>query len=425
MGRVSRLWRRLGLTQPLIRIWSEEDPDFAMNDHEIKSITINRGSANSVIGQQDHTMEVNTIASRGSRTDRPLHCDLTTYGANRLADLTGADPSIIKPRYFGRIGRQTIDDKGGIWDPSKWHTNVFCSKWQSQLENSDRVGNQISGNTVMYLFDHFMNPEYSNLPYLPTAEFPSPESHYGVMQNDYDLSTAKITYSDFARKYFDDPGFYVQNTRAGADRVLTLAYRWSVALARLDYQVPITRSQAISPATWEQPNENRPRNHRVIWKDSNGHRSAMTGYDVNDVRVPLVDHDIGHIRFYDDYQPLHLNYLSYGAERVDSGYRLPSVTIDLIRLIDSPLPAHRAQARQLLGLEMGDPVFLGGDWYVNTQGVSFASGITEKITGDRWDLELSLTPSIATVGEWSPDIAPMTWEAARIPWNSGNWPWNG
>lgn len=425
MGKVSRLWKKLGLTQPLISIWSEADPDFAMNDHDITSITINRGGSNSVIGLQDHTMEVNTIASRGSRTDRPLHCDLTTYGANRISDLTAANPDIIKPRYFGRIGRQTIEDLGGIWDPSKWHTNVYCSKWQSQLENSDRVGNQISGNTVMYLFDHFMNPEYSNLPYLPKAEFPAPEANYGVMINDYDLGTAKITYSEFARKYFDDPGFYVQNTRAGADRVLTLAYRWSVAMSRLEYQIPITRSQAISPATWEQPNENRPRNHRVIWKDSNGHRSAMTGYDVNDVRIPLVDHDMGHIRFYDDYQPLHLNYLSYGAERVDSGYRLPSITIDLLRLITSSEPSHRVQARQLLGLEMGDPVFLGGDWYVNTQGVSFASGIVEKITPDRWDLELSLTPSIATVGEWSPDIAPMTWEAARIPWNSANWPWNG
>lgn len=425
MAKISRLWRKLGLTQPLISIWSEADPDFAMNDHDITSITINRGGSNSVIGLQDHTMEVNTIASRGARTDKPIHCDLTTYGANRLADLTGATASLIKPRYFGRIGRQTIEDLGGIWDPSKWHTNVYCSKWQSQLENSDRVGNQISGQTVMYLFDHFMNPEYSNLPYLPKAEFPSPDAHYGAMINDYDLGTAKITYSEFARKYFDDPGFYVQNTRKGADRVLTMQYRWSVAMSRLENQIPITRSQAISPATWEQPNEDRPRNHRVYWTDDSGPRTSVTGPDPSDVRIPLVEHDIKHIRFYTDHQPLHRNYAAYGADRSDSGYRLPSVTIDLLRLIASDEPSHRVQARQLLNLEMGDPVFLGGDWYVNTQGVSFASGIVEKITPDRWDLELSLTPSYPTVGEWSPDIAPQTWESARIPWNSANWPWDG
>lgn len=422
---ISRLWKRLGLEQPLISVWSEEDSSFALNDHDITSITINRGG-NGVIGLQDHTMEVNTIASRGARTDRPLHCDLTTYGANRLADLTGATPSIIKPRYFGRIGRQTIDDLGGIWQPENWHTNVYCSKWQSQLENSDRVGNQISGNTVLYLMDHFMNPEYSNLPYLPSAEFPSPEAHYGAMINDYDLSEAKITYSEFATKYFDDPGFYVQNTRAGADRVLTIAYRWSVAMSRLEYQIPLTRSQAISPATWEQPNEDRPRNHKVYWYDADGTaRSSITGPDVNDVRIPLVEHDIFHIRFYDDYQPLHRNYLAYGAERSDSGYQLPSVTVDLLYLISSPIPAHRVQARQLLGLEMGDPVFLSGDWYVNTQGVQFATGITERITPDRWELELTLTPSYVTLGEWSPDIPPRMWESARIPWDTATEPWDG
>lgn len=419
----TRLWRKLGLTQPLISVWSEEDESFAMNDDEIKSITINRGGSDSVFGTQDHTMEINTVASRGARTGRPLHCDLTPYGAQRLEDLTAADAATITPRYFGRIGRQSIDDLGGIWDKSKWQTTVYCSKWQSQLENSDRVGNQISGSSVMYLFKHFMNPEYSGLEYIPPAQYPSPTTDYGIMSNDYDLGEAKIPYSEFASKYFDAPGFYVQNTRAGVDRVLTLDYRWQVAQKRLETWLPITRSQALAPTVWDQPNEDRPRNHRTSWRDSSGARSVVTGPDVSDVRIPVVEHDISYIHFDSDYQPIHRGYVAYGAERSDSGYRLPSITIDMLHLISSPVEADRWQARLLLYLEMGDPVFLSGDWYVNMQGINFASGITEKITADRWDITLSLTPSYPTVGQWSPEVKPRTWQAARTPWHDATWPW--
>lgn len=418
----TRLWRKLGLTQPLISVWSEEDESFAMNDDEIKSITIKRGS--SVFGEQEHTMEVNTNASRGSRTGHPLHCDLTAYGAQVLNDWTGADAATIKPRYFGRIGRQSIDDLGGIWDPTKWHTSVYCSKWQSQLANSDRVGNQISGNNVMYLFEHFMNPKYSGLDYLPPAEYPVPDGNYGVMINDYDLGEAKIPYSEFATKYFDDPGFYVRNTRAGADRVETLEYRWIGANTRLETWIPLTRSQCLAPTMWDQPNEDRPANHRTYWQDSNGQRTVITGPDVNDVRIPLIEHDISHIRFYDDYQPIHRGYVAYGAQRSDSGYQLPDVTIDLLQLITSPSSVDRQQARQLLYMEMGDPVMLAGDWYVNMEGINFATGITEKISPDGWEITLSLTPSMPTIGRWSPDVEARTWESAHHTWDNAPGPWD-
>lgn len=421
---VSRLWKRLGLTQPMFRIWSETDSEFAMDDHAIKSISINRGSANSVFGTQEHTMEVNSAVPRGVRTTQPIHCDLTTSGANRLVALIGGDAASIRNRYYGRIGRQTIDDAGGIADESKWHTNFYCSKWQSQLENSDRVGNQIGGELVMYLFDHFMNPDASGLDYLPPAEFPSLDEHYGWMSNTYDLGEAKIPYSEFSTKYFTDPGYYVQNTRAGADRVLTIQYRQSQAQARLDSQLPITRSQAISPAQWEQPNEDRPSNHYVAWRDADGDRSAVTGPDPNDVRVPRTDHDVSYIRWASDYQPTQMMYASYGAERTDTGYRIPSITVDMLRLIDSPVYAHRLQARQLLRLEMGEPIYLSNDWHPYLRGIHFAVGITEKISPDGWEIELSLMPSISVTGFWTPEVPAQMWDSARYAWDEDTRQWD-
>lgn len=416
----SRLWKKLGLTSNLINVWSEEAPDLNLNDSNIKSITINRGS--DTTGVQDHTLELETAINRGLITDAPLHCDLTAAGRDRIIALTGA-PTNIQQRYFGRIGRQTIRDAGGI-DGTQWKTNFYCSKWQSQLANSDRLGNQISGEPVKYLFDHFLNPTDPRLAYTPKPEYTSPAADYGTMVNTYDLGEAKIPYGEFATKYLADPGYYVQNTRAGADRVMTLKYRWDNALSRMNTWLPLTRSQVISPAGWEQPNENHARNHRTYWLESDGKKMAMTGPDINDVRVPVVDHDLSYIRWSSNYQPLHLGYLSYGAERTNSGWRIPTVDIDLLYLISSPFYSHRAQARQLLQMEMGDPVFLSGDWYYALGGIHYAVGITEKITPDVWNMTLSLEPSIAAVGEWTPTVPARTWESARYSWDEATGTWD-
>lgn len=422
---ISRLWRKLGLTQPLVRVWTEVDSSFEMNDRDIKSITITRGSAGSTTGLQEHTMEVNTVANRPSRTDRPLHCDLTTYGANRIQQLTGQSASTIKQRYYGRLGKQVINDGGGGWNVNNWHTDFYCSKWQSQLENSDRLGNQIDQNEVHYLMNHFMNPGLdTDLDYMPAPEFLSPTNTYGIMNNSYELGEAKIPYSEFASKYLNDPGYYVQNKRSGADRVLTMKYRWTLANNRLASWMPLTRSHVLSPTKWEQPNEDRPRNHVVLWRKPEGIWKYVVGPNPDDVRIPTVEHDLSYIKYYDDWNPKHLAAAGYGQERFDSGYRLPSMQIDLLRLLDTNEPSRLKQAAQLLYMEMGDPVYLSGDWYPSLTGIHFASGIKETITPDRWDIELSLDPAIAVVGEWARETVPaQTWESALYPWDDATYPW--
>lgn len=415
MPKTSRLWKRLGANRPIFSVWSEERPGDILDDRHITSITLNRGS--SVFGEQEHTIEVSTITYNSTWVDLPIHCDLTTYGMDRLNAIIGVYDA-IRPRYFGRVGKQTIDDDG------KWKSTYFGSKWQRQLSNSDRVGNQISGKPVKYLYDHFMNPSDPRLAYTPPPQFSSPSPDYGVMVNDYDLGTAKIPYSDFSRKYFTDPGFYVQNMRIGADRVWTLKRRWEIAQSKLPTMIPLTRSQVLSPSQWGQPNEDHATNHRIVWRQGGQTQYYFVGPDVNDVRIPITDHDISYIQFPDRYQAEHLGFVSYGQERTDAPWRIPTVEIDLLRLITSPAPSHRSQARQLLALEMGDPIFLSGDWHPSLQGVHFATGITEKISANEWRITLLLDPSIAAVGAWSPAVPARTWESAQYPWNDETRKWD-
>lgn len=426
MSKPSRLWRKLGATQPIFTGWSETADDLAMNDEDIKSITITRGSSGATFGPQTHTLEVDTIRPYREHTDEPLHLDLTAHGAERIAALTGASTSTITPRYFGRIGRQIVDDYGGGYDLSKWHVSLYCSKWQSQLANSDRLGNQISGGSVHYLMDHFMNPsiDASFMPYMPPAVFTSPAGDYGTMINDYDLATAKIPFSSFAGSYLTAPGYYVQNTRTGADRVMTIDYRWNSATNQLGTALPLTRSQVLAPTQWDQPRQDTPGNHLVTWTGPSGARHKTVGPDPSDARIPVTEHDLSYIRYSDESQPVRLAASAYGAERNDKGYRLPSVTIDLLTLISSPVKADQIQAKQLVSMEMGDPVFLSGDWFRYLGGIVFATGIKETITADKWEIELSLAPSYETTGYTTPDVPARAWDSARIAWDTETREWN-
>lgn len=411
----------------MFSVWSLLDDEFEMTDHDLKAITINRGAAGAVFGEQDHTMEINSAVVRGVRTDYPIRCQLTNYGAQHLADRLGGDPAAFQDRFYGRIGRQVVDDAGGIGvEGGKWETSIYASKWQSQLRNLQRVGWQNNGEPVMSLFEQFIFRQYNNLPHMPNPIFPSDSWDYGTMKNDYDYEQQQITYGDFSTKYFDDLGYYVQNTRAGADQVLTIERRWSLAQYRLDKMLPLTRAQVLAPSQWEQPNEDRPRNHTVIYQlvgNSEWQRRTI-GPDPDDPRIELAEHDVSYVGWPTLYQPTQMLAARYAQERTNTGYSLPSVEIDLLRLIDSDSEADRTQARQLLELEMGDPIYLSNDWANQIRGIHYATGITESISADGWNMTLSLVPTNVVVGEWSPDVTPQSWDSAREFWDEETRAWN-
>ena len=419
MTRRSRLWNRLGATQPMFRIWNSRG--VGLNDHEVKSIKISRGSAEPEDGIHTQTMEFETTAFDPVRAGEPIVVDLTTYGTQRLQALCGAREHIVKPRFSGRIGKQTVNDV----QAGNQHTTFSCASWEAQLNNIDAAKHYTAGESVSAWIMRLGNGHGVGMPVLPDWTAPAPASHYGHVRVS---SEQPVTFKDEFDKWTKDIGLYIQTRRDGTNHILSHQYRWDRALANLDgIYYPITRSQAISPATWEQPAENIAMNHRVDWWGPDGATYQRWGPDPDNINYAYENYDLTHVRWWtNDQQPVNTG-KTYYNRNVLVQYRLPSLTFDILRLLNSPYVSHRDQARQLLELEPGDPVYLSGDWYGQLQGVSFAVGIDESITADGWDITLNLADSREVVGEVSPVVPARTWESASYRWESPpstNLAWN-
>lgn len=415
--RPSRLWRKLTATEPLFRVWSEDGLD--LSDNEIVSITINRGSSSPSAGNQPQTLEVVTTQPLSPRTGFRVHCDLSSYGTNRLMNLTGASMSSIEPRFYGRVGRQTMTDEG----PGKMRSTFTASPWQAQLKNIPLTLTPVAGQSVGELLVWLSAPMGIGSPWLSAEAYaPAITNTYGTVDPS---ALEPINYRDGMQKWAVDLGIYAQTRRDGVDWFVTNEWRWDKAIQGLNTEMPLTRSQAISPATWEQPQENIWRTHRAIWTDgTGGEATASFGHDPQNPNIGVTLYDMRHARFSsNDGQPRSVAAAGYHAERA-VGYNVPSLTIDLLHLATSPTPYHRMQAKQLLELQVGDPIYLAGDWNHYLQGIQFAVGLNERITADGWELELQLAPSSKTVGEMSPQVPARVWESAGIAWQDAttNWP---
>jgi hypothetical protein len=84
----------------------------------------------------------------------------------------------------------------------------------------------------------------------------------------------------------------------------------------------------------------------------------------------------------------------------------------------------RRPGTRLLVLEAGSPIYLSGDWHHQLQGIHFAVGITETITGAGWTLNLELAPSYHVVGSISPTVPARVWDSATYAWSAESRTWN-
>lgn len=408
MAKPSRLWKRLGATYPLFSVWNQHG--LSANDHTVKSIKISRGADGPEGGVHPPTLSVDTTFLEQVRSGERIQVDLTTHGTNRLAALVGADPAKVRRRFYGRIGRQTVNDV----DPTHQQTTFNAAGWEAQLKHIKALRGYFAGEAVSEIVRKLAYGQPVGLPYLPQWVFPASDDQYGYAAKQ---STESITYANDIDKWTTDIGLYVQTRRDGTCYVLPHQYRWDKALALLNGGThhPFTRSNAVSPATWEQPAENMPVRHRVYWNDSDGETYFTWGADTS---TPITEYDMRHVRWLaNQNQPMQTG-RAYFHRNVPPRYNLPSLTFDVLMLANSPHISHRDQARELLELEVGDPVFLSNDWYQQLRGVMFAVGIEESITPDGWEITLNLAGSREVVGEVSPDVQGRTWEAAGYPWKA-------
>lgn len=411
----SKLWRKLGATQPVFRVWNNEAIPLELDDHQISSITVHRGDDSPEAGFAPSTASVDLAILRAVRTGERLSVSLSDYGADLLAAALPITAAEIKTRFFGRLGVQDVNDRG-----KKQTTTYYAASWQAQLGNMSKVHTFTKGQGLSARIPALMST--TALPYLGTVTAPANFQQYGFVEVPPE---EPITFSGGIGPWATDLGIHIQLKRDGNAVVLPMEYRRDLAISRIGDWVPITRAQALAPTTWKQPGENMPRNIRVEWTTVTGYTLVDRGATNPDPDYPRITHNMRHVYWSaNQNQPNLAAAAAYHRELVDN-YSIPSITVDLLQLISSERAYDRQQAAQLLILEAGDPVYLSGDWYPQLRGIQFATSVEEKITPNEWSMTISLAPAAQVVGdETNTTVPPVVWDSATSPWDTTPGTWN-
>lgn len=411
-GRLRRTLNKIIGTTPLISMSSSTLG--TIQDNTITSIVVHRGKSVRGGGSHPSTLEVGlkgrySAGVAGSNVTVKLNAPAATSLAAHLS----VAASTITDRFTGRLATASIDDTG-----KKFHTTYGAASWIAQMNHAKRKYTPAALTPMLSVIAGLLDAGNS-------------KRHLDVyLFGDADkIATARdpVTYGDGIGPYAADIGILLQETRDGRTNVLPLEWRMANALTLMNSRLPLTRSQAISPATWEQRNENAA--IRVEYKVTNqtgdpATRVAETTIGPDDLRE-TVEIDWAYIRTTNNAGQLYREALARVYESSERIYTIPSITIDLLALIKSDKAYHLKQAGQLLQLEAGDPVFFSGDWPDPVDGIHFAEGITETITPDEWKLELSLVPCAIAVGDKpTGKVPPRVWDSARITWNQETRKWN-
>lgn len=409
MRRPGRLYRSLKPSAPLFEF--SVDDGTLITDDGLRSITIKRGKSGRGGGVHPATAEVMITGFGSVRSGRSCAVSLTSAGAALVAGLSGAGAAGIAPRFTGRIGRQNVEDDGK--HPA---TSFLAASWSAQLAGDQRVHQLPKGMITSSAIGQLMTA--------PKLGLAAPVRMAATAPFGWLMVPQEGTYSELIGKFTTDLGILVRDTRSGGRQIMNHRFRQDRAISTLPSAPTLTRSQALSPASWEQANELQPRNYRLLYTDTANAVKAQIYGDTESTTAEVVDLDMSHIKWTTDVTQPTME--AFGRRAADwvSSYSIPSITVDLLLLITSPHAMHRAQAARLLAMEVGDPVYLSGDWYGQLQGIHYAEALNETITPDAWTVELSLVPSHVAVGEVSPAVPARTWEAASNSWNSEPRTWN-
>ena len=401
-GRLYRTLAKIGIPTPLLQITSDT---FQVTDDQITSVSISHGGTDPSPGIQPSTCE--TVIQRPSwiTTGESFSVKLTAAAAGALATMTGVSTYRILDRFTGRAGRQTNTDT-----PRGLSARFTAASWSAQLGRITRPL-YINAGTLVSDSIRFLSTSDA-LPQINVLTFGA----FDVLAE----TIPDATYQNTIASLTSDIGVLARDTRAGALELWALPYRMSWAEQQIGSTYPLTRSQAISPATWEQPNEGLPAKVRADWIASDGtpHARSSGGTETSIVER----HDWTHIRA--QTTGLDIRFESLVQQQWHRVFRLPSITVDLLYLLSSGRPYHIGQVGMLLDLDAGDTIGLSGDWYKDLQGLHVVSGLDEKLTQSEWTLTLSLIPHRLVFGTLSPPVPALVWDSATYPWDDETRPWD-
>lgn len=391
------------------------------NADTVGDVSISHGKSNPGGGMTVATMSCRVHSTIPAGPQRHAKFRLSSALANRIVEGTGVPPEAIRYRFTGRIGADTITDRS---DRHARYTDIQCSSWTALLKNGKRsTVFYANGLVLASLRNAFAHPSFTAAGIAP-VNFPD-TAH---SDRTYELEGNEFRFDEAIRKYAEDIGILIQQRRDGSISLLPITKRIEIMNSRISSQWPLLRSQAISPATWDQQVETASKQYTLLWlTDQNTvyrwEWPLPSGANPG-VIVESEDVDWSNIRTITNNYRRYMDAINYETNAMR--HTLSSVTIDMIMLLKSPRYYDRVIAAQILALEEGDPFYLAGDWPPAINGPQLVQGIDEKITGDEWTLELSLTNPRNTLGlnpDEIPTVPPKVWDSARSAWNTtaGTW----
>lgn len=412
--RPGRLYRALpfAIGRPLFAFFS---PDTQLYDDAISSVVITRGADSRGGGLAPSIMEITVPGTMSPAINGSLvRFFMREVPAERLGAIVGKTGAQISSRYQGRAGAVAMDDQG-----DRYTTTLAASSYTQQMLSSPRTSRPLAGQTIARV----LNDAFGTLDGSVIAGITF--GTYGTYDRLAVSEDSPIRFRDVISTYAEDLGILIRETRAGETQAFTSTYRRDLALGSQLTSMPhLTRAQVLTPAKWSQRNELPGLRINYSITNADGAVSVRTAEITTNLgMLEAVDVDWSHIRGDDTLQTF-LEAYGRVQERSARHFRLESVTIDLLRLIDSDSEYHRQQAGNLLMLEAGDPIYLSGDWPAQVQGVHFAQQIKETISGDEWTLELSLYPIAQVLGVTSPPVPARVWDSLRYPWDTESRTWN-
>lgn len=412
-GRLRNVLDKFTTSDPAFAVYSE--PTEGIYDEDIHSVVVHRGKSGRGGGHTASTMEltVNGVLSPTS-TGQNVRYFMRDLMAADLAAYTNQTQAAIQYRYEGRLGKIDVEDTAS----SKVST-IYAASWLSRVYMSTHAAYPKAGDTIDKIFSDALS-----LPDNPRGIFVDFGGTFDPVAADQDAAT----FSDAATKYGSDIGICFFELRSGRTLICTLPYRRSRVTGLATTWLPLTRSQAISPATWRQANEHTA--NRVMYSliNANGNKVTRTAeIDTGDPLKETVTKDWTYIKSSVNGTSGQLYQEAYGEvyKTNTRQFSIPSIKVDLLYLLDSPKDYHHHQAGQLLAMEVGDPIFLSGDWPAELRGTHLAEGIREVINGNEWYLEFDLVRYADALG--FPDtvnITPRVWESAVNNWDQETLQWD-
>ncbi|WNT45372.1 minor tail protein [Arthrobacter phage MooKitty] len=385
-------------------------------DDDIYSVTITRGtSSGRNVGHKPTTFEVDLTGRRDTfATGSLCRFFLRDSVAAALASYVGTTKEKIAQRYKGRLATIELEDNGG----DNFTTKMTASSWLTQMNYSPASWTATAGEDLGMLMRDIT------------------KSEHGIRGIEFATTLGAVNIHNFALREPElfpagvselaDIGVTFQELRDGSTMGLGIPYRVNIANTRVNVDYPLMRNQAIAPGQYGQYNE-RPA-IRVEFKITNEAGGAA-------VRVAEVSNPTGELR-----ETVSVDWSQWQVEATANQlvreayakvfessarlFALPTVKIDMLMLLKNGGVYARRIARQILELEVSEPIFLSGDWPEKIRGVHFAEGIKETITPTSWEFELSLVPHAVATGITTPGVEPRAWDSFTYDWDSETRSWD-